>query len=433
MANRPTTSEQLFLVVAAWRKYNRNISAAAQALGVGRTTLGSQLEQAERRGLVDRDAERRSMRQGAPEPPAQGLDVTRLHRRVVALEDENTSLRRDLREAARNYLDTEKVREEILGLTSKSPDPPNWLTSVGGHEDDGPGVPMTLWSDWHWAEVVRREEVGGVNEFNVEIAHQRVRRLVNRIITLAFDHQVHSGYPGLVLCLGGDMISGEIHQELAESNEMRTLPAVLDLRDVLIWAIERLVEAFGRLFIPCVIGNHGRATMKPRAKSRMHTSYEWMLYTLLEKHFSGRPEIQFLVPNDIDVLFRVGTTRYLLTHGDALGVKGGDGIIGALGPIMRGAIKTRHSNAQVGKDFDVILMGHWHQYLALRWIIVNGALKGFDEYARTFLRASFERPIQAMWYDHPRVGITKHEPIYLEDRSDATASSGWVDVFTQAR
>jgi hypothetical protein len=179
--------------------------------------------------------------------------------------------------------------------------------------------------------------------------------------------------------------------------------------------------------VPCVVGNHGRATLKPRMKSRVHTSFEWLLYVMLERHFQVTdPNVQFFVPNDIDALIKVNDTRYLLTHGDALGVKGGDGIIGALGPIMRGKIKVAHSNAQVGRDFDHLVIGHWHQYLPLPGVIVNGSLKGYDEFARTALRASYQQPIQAMWYDHPLVGITKHEPLYLDGLRRPSADGGWV-------
>jgi hypothetical protein len=40
-----------------------------------------------------------------------------------------------------------------------------------------------------------------------------------------------------------------------------------------------------------------------------------------------------------DVHYRVYGLRFLLNHGDMLGVKGGDGII--IGPIMRGEIFSR--------------------------------------------------------------------------------------------
>jgi hypothetical protein len=44
-----------------------------------------------------------------------------------------------------------------------------------------------------------------------------------------------------------------------------------------------------------------------------------------------------------------------------LGVKGGDGIIGAIGPIMRGEIKKSGQSAALGLEYDINIMGHWHQ------------------------------------------------------------------------
>jgi hypothetical protein len=117
--------------------------------------------------------------------------------------------------------------------------------------------------------------------------------------------------------------------------------------------------------------------------------------------------------------------RYMLTHGDSLGVKGGDGIIGALGPVMRGRVKLHTSEAQIGREFDTLIMGHWHQYLPMPGLIVNGSLKGYDEYARLFLRARYQPPIQALWFTHPRRGVTAHWPVYLEDGPEVAADQPW--------
>src|SRR5262249_43643226 len=108
------------------------------------------------------------------------------------------------------------------------------------------------------------------------------------------------------------------------------------------------------------------------------------------------------------------------THGDLLGVKGGDGIIGALGPIMRGALKTSRSEAQIDREFDTLVIGHWHQYLTLPGLIVNNSLKGYDEFARLALRAPYSRPSQALWFSHPEHGITAHWQVYLDKQRLAT-------------
>lgn len=413
------SQEEIKAAVDAWVAHDHSRKKAAATLGLTVPALQRRLEAA---------------REVSPENAAavaQGNHPERVNpfdARLIGLQDELASVKRELKQAIRDNLSAEKVRREIIGLADYSAEPPAWTVDLANRDHSGPGVPMTLWSDWHWSEVVKRSEVGGVNEFNLTIAKARAQRLLDKIVKLAFNHQVHAGYPGIVVMLGGDMISGEIHGELTDTNELKTAPALWDLFSVLVAMLRELADKFGNVFVPCVVGNHGRMSLKPRMKSRVYTSFEWLLYVMLEREFKDDPRVQFYVPNDIDALFRVNGSRYLLTHGDALGVKGGDGIIGALGPIMRGRIKTAHSNAQVGRDFDHIVIGHWHQYLPLPGCIVNGSLKGYDEFARTALRASFQLPIQAMWYDHPRIGITKHEPIYLEDQRSEGASDGWVSV-----
>jgi hypothetical protein len=361
----------------------------------------------------------------AASAPASLVDMTPLaERERVKLQDEITRLRRELRHALRHDLSAEAIRREIFGLAATPPEPPAWLVQPELVKD-GPGVPITIWSDWHWNEVVLRQEVGGVNEYNNAVAYARARALVERLISLCFSHRVNPTYPGLVVCLGGDMLSGDIHQELAETNAAPTIASVVDLQNVIAAALETLLERFERILVPCVVGNHGRATHKPRAKSRVHTSYEWLLYQNLAGRFRNDPRITFLIPNETDAHFRVYGHRYLLTHGDSLGVSGGCGIIGTIGPIMRGTFKVSRSEAQIGRDFDTILMGHWHQLLWLRGCIVNGSLKGYDEYARLFLRAPFEAPQQALWWHHPERGIHFRTEIQVESRKFSPAP--WIE------
>jgi predicted phosphodiesterase len=336
-------------------------------------------------------------------------------------------LQRDLDGAKREALTTEHVREKLFNLTARTPQPPRWIDPK---KPDGSsrGVPMCLWSDWHYGEVVRPEEVGGTNEFNATIAEQRVRKLVDTTIDLAFNHMgtAEKNYPGVIVCLGGDMMTGNIHDELTETNDRTVQQQVNDLTDILASALERMADAFGRVFVPCVVGNHGRGTLKWRMKQRVYTSYEWLIYTALERHFRHDRRFVFLIPGETDAYFKVYGHRFLLTHGDSLGVKGGDGIIGAIGPIMRGSIKVGRSEAEIGRNIDTILMGHWHQMLWLPGAIVNGALKGYDEYARLALRAPYSRPSQALWFVHPQHGITAKWEVFLEPARSAEESNEWL-------
>ena len=188
-------------------------------------------------------------------------------------------------------------------------------------------------------------------------------------------------YPGIVVPLGGDMISGDIHEELATTNELPSIPTVLDLHDALVPAIRVLADTFGRVFLPCVSGNHGRNTRKIQAKNRNRTSFDWMLYQFLLRSFAADDRVTFFIPEGPDALYRVANTTYDLTHGDQF--RAGDSIIGAIGPLMRGNQKKTAKHASVHQPYDVMLAGHWHQYIHLARMIINGTTKWATTNTRT--------------------------------------------------
>jgi len=315
------------------------------------------------------------------------------------------------------------VKHKILGLASEEVAVPQWTCKPPSKVSDLTGVPTLFASDWHWGEVVRPSEIGGVNEYNLDIAHKRAETMLSVTIELLTKHLSSSRYPGICLVLGGDMISGDIHDELKETNEEPTSVVWLDLLGVLTKVITDLQKQFGNVFVVGVTGNHGRMTHKPRAKRRNHSNWDWLLYQLLRRNLQS-DKISFLIPDGPDALYKLYHHRYMLTHGDQF--RGGDGIIGPLGPITRGDVKKRSRQAQVNAGYDTILMGHFHQLIQLDSLIVNGSLKGYDEYAAAN-NFKFESPRQALWITHPEHGITFSMPVYVDRRTRDTKAE-WAAV-----
>jgi len=188
--------------------------------------------------------------------------------------------------------------------------------------------------------------------------------------------------------------------------------------------IEALANTFGAVFLPCVSGNHGRDTRKIWLKDRHATSFDWLLYRFLARHFADDKRVTFLIPDGPDAYYKIYDHAYLLTHGDQF--RGGDGMIGCLGPILRGDHKKRSRNAQVDMEYDTMIMGHWHQYIHHSRVIVNGSLKGYDEYAYTN-NFGFEPPQQALWLTHPKYGQTYRAPVYV-DKYREPAKTDWVSI-----
>lgn len=376
-------------------------AAAAKSLSISPTTLKDRLRLAK----------------------AAGLKAT--GRMAVSQAETIKRLERELKEAHKESADAAAIKQIIGSLAQKSGETatPKWLEDKRDLHS-APGVPTLLLSDFHWGEKVYPNQIGGVNEYNTEIAHERLRNCINGAIHLLRILEPKMRYPGIVIPLGGDMVSGDIHEELAESNEMHTIPTVLDMEKQLAALITLAANTFGAAFLPCVTGNHGRNTKKIRAKDRHHTSFDWLLYKLLEKRFENDKRVTFLIPDGPDAYYRVYNTRYLLSHLDQF--RGGDGMIGALGPIIRGDHKKRSRNAQVDMAYDVLLGGHWHQYIHITRLIVNGSLKGYDEYAHSN-NFGFEEPQQALWITHPKYGITYRMPV-LVDRKREPLKTTWVSV-----
>lgn len=341
--------------------------------------------------------------------------------------DEVKRLTKELRAAQQESADALAVKAIIESIAGRANDTnaPQWLAPKF-RKPSPHGVPMLFLSDLHWGENVRPSQINGVNEYSIQIARARLATCVNSAVHLLEILSPTLEYPGIVMPLGGDMISGDIHEELAESNDLLTIPTVLDLLEHLTSAINYAADKFGNVFLPCVTGNHGRNTKKIRAKDRHHTSFDWMLYKLLAGKFAGDKRITFHIPDGPDAAFRIYNTRYNLTHGDQF--RGGDGMIGALGPIMRGDHKKRSRNAQIDLSYDVAMMGHWHQYMHLTRLLVNGSLKGYDEYANSN-NFGFETPQQSLHLTHPKYGVTYRMPVYCDPKR-AAPKTNWVSVPT---
>jgi hypothetical protein len=154
-----------------------------------------------------------------------------------------------------------------------------------------PGVPKVMLSDLHWGENVRPEQIGGVNEYSLPIARRRLRTVFETTIALCKILSPEMAYPGIVVPLGGDMVSGNIHDELAATNDINTMPTVLDIYKHLVPGIKLMADTFGNVFLPCVSGNHDRDTKKIWNKDRNHTSFGWLLYQFLALRFADDPEL----------------------------------------------------------------------------------------------------------------------------------------------
>jgi hypothetical protein len=144
-------------------------------------------------------------------------------------------------------------------------------------------------------------------------------------------------------------------------------------------------------------------------------NWDWLIGQWIAREFKDDPRVTFDIPDSPDVPIDLFGTRLMMNHGNETG--GGGGIGGIWPPLMRMLSKKKNRT-----PFDTLVMGHWHSYVHApeQGLIVNGSLKGYDEYSRDH-NFSPERPQQALWVVTPEHGISFAAPILVADRK----KEGW--------
>ena len=346
-------------------------------------------------------------------------------RRLAEAKRQLKDTRLKLRQERKTNADWEKRFDIFQAIDHATPDPPEWLAPEpsGKHR----GMPVLLLADSHFDEVVKPEEIHELNAYNREIAEQRLRRAFEGAITLP---QQYLGSnlvkkDGIVVAHAGDLITGEIHDELTETNEAKPPETIEYFVDPMVAGIRMLQKEYSKVHMIVVDGNHDRLYKKKRAKGRARDSWSWLFWKVVAREFKRMKSVTFTIPDGPDTIFPIYDTRFLLHHGDSF--RGGGGIAGPLTPLAIGHYRKSRKHADAVRytgntdlRFDVILQGHIHHRNSIPGIITGGALKGYDEYASQG-NFPFEPASQELVIVTPERGPTFQAGIFVQDRDE----EGW--------
>ncbi len=237
------------------------------------------------------------------------------------------------------------------------------------------GTPVWLLSDLHFGEVVTLEETLGANEYNLEIAAARVSKCIDNMLWLRADMARTQSCDDTVLVLNGDIVSGDIHDELRETNEGGLRDQCNAAVNALMPGIQAAAEVTpGILHVVCIGGNHGRLTHKQHIKNGTQHSVEHIgVYDPLRRYIGDMGgKIAWHIPAAERYIIDVYGRRVSIQHGTMIRSQGGIG--GTLVPMTRWV--TRDNAA------DLYLFGHFHEADAYGKIIKNGATIGTSAYVR---------------------------------------------------
>lgn len=360
---------------------------------------------------------------GEPEEPTPA--ERELAQKLLAVEARAATKATEARAAKARAKELETERDQAqsaldLTLSTRADaGEPDWLSLP---EDDGVhhGTLVAAFSDYHIGEAIDPAEMAGYNAYNVEIAEQRVRRFFDKTIMISDQYLQGVEYDGIVVPSLGDTISGDIHDEYYETNELTNYQAVPLAFSWIRAGLRKFADRYGRVHYVGVPGNHPRDRKKTQYKRRSAHNADTLISNLLAKEFEDDERFTFDIPAGISADFQIYDTRFRIEHGDE--ARGGSGIQGAMLPIALRTHRLRKQAQAEGRPFDILMLGHWHQLMSMpaQGFMVNGAGKGYDEYARGKGFAP-ERPQQLLALVTPEHGIGATWPLFVDDREE----EGW--------
>jgi len=151
------------------------------------------------------------------------------------------------------------------------------------------------------------------NTYNSDICERRFAEYLDKIIKIQFEQKADE----CVIWANGDMISGNIHNEISITNKENVIEQIMQVSELISSFLYYLSQYFNKVRFVSVSGNHSRLTRKEDAlkDERLDDLIEWYLKARLQ----NIDNIKFDDYDNIDTtmyLVKVKGLNYIGVHGD---------------------------------------------------------------------------------------------------------------------
>ena len=295
----------------------------------------------------------------------------------------------------------------------------------GQYKGETPQSIVAPLSDTHIGEFVDLQQMAGLNTYDFDIFNNRLCGWATQLITLVELRRSAVPIPELVVPMLGDMISGDIHEELSNTNLTNCMMQMIRGANLIAQALMFLAPHFETIRVPCVVGNHGRMTRKPPMKDKF-MDWDYLMYQWIAALCQKQDNIEFHIPRSFLTVFPVCNRNILAMHGDAVS---GAGSLASVTKVITNLRSVLHFKKGLENElgevpetipahFDSVMIGHFHRVdeldIGTGTAHICGCMKGADEFAMTRLQA-VTKPQQIVTYWHPKYGYLGKEIIYLNN------------------
>lgn len=208
-------------------------------------------------------------------------------------DEEIQELHRQLREKDRNFESYKKnrgglevfFRQVADAISPITPLPQKYEPTKKRSRADVCAVNQT--SDSHMGAVQIADEIEGLNEYNPQICESRNMDFAYK--SLRYSETMRTAYNinELVWLFTGDLISGDIHEELRVTNAFPMPAQVVEAAKLHAKQVASIAGHFEKVRIEFIVDdNHARLTKKPQAAEAGYNSMNYLVGVMMKEYLS---------------------------------------------------------------------------------------------------------------------------------------------------
>ena len=263
-------------------------------------------------------------------------------------------------------------------------------------------------TDSHMGAVQLPDEIEGFNEFNPEICDNRNIAFIRRGVNWVELHRNSYKIDTCHVLFTGDLISGDIHDELMITNAFPSPEQVVRAAQSHAKQIALLAPKFERVIVEFITeDNHSRLTKKPQAKEAGMNTFNYLVGKMLQLYVSAHDNVEFNLHPMNEKVVHVLNRNYLIKHGHGIKAWMGIPFYGIERMIARESTARQNMimqdiNRAKNIGFHKIVMGHFHTPIDHWLYSMGGSVSGTDAYDHQAGR--YSPPSQSAWLVHPKYG-----------------------------
>ena len=321
------------------------------------------------------------------------------------LRAQNAELRATLQSYRREHGKLEVFFEEVMSAIQ----PVTMMPPVNFEQKSGtPVMPCLHLTDLHVGAVQDPNEIEGFNAYSPEISERRLTDLTSRWLKWTDYQRKAYTINDAAIIITGDLISGDIHEELRNTNAYPSPVQVVEAARMASALIAQIAPYFHSVAVHFVSeDNHARLTKKPQAKEAGMNSLNYLVGKMIEAYVGELENVRMNIYPMLEKVIAVNERLYLITHGHT--IKGWMGVpwYGVERKVSKEAQSRLHlimQEVERAKEigFHKYVFGHFHTPIDTPLYSCGASLQGTDAYDHQAGR--YANPGQSAWLVHPRNG-----------------------------